>query len=243
MGTGHDFMRKTYYANLVESDQSKGLPQPPLYQPAPEGAELIPLPEPATVDLAPLDFFKLIEERKSLRRYAEEALSLAELSFLLWATQGIVQVMEHRTRRTVPSAGARHAFETVLLINNVEGLEPGLYKYVIGDHALVALEASADIAQQVQLACLDQKQVSLSAVTFLWLADVYRMKWRYVERGYRYLHLDAGHVCQNLYLAAEAVNSGVCAIAAFVDEQINPLLGLDGENEFVIYVATVGKKK
>jgi SagB-type dehydrogenase family enzyme len=68
------------------------------------------------------------------------------------------------------------------------------------------------------------------------------MTWRYSQRGYRYLHLDAGHVCQNLYLSAESVGCGVCAIAAFLDEEINPAMGIDGENEFVIYVATVGKK-
>ena len=68
------------------------------------------------------------------------------------------------------------------------------------------------------------------------------MEWRYGERGYRYMHLDAGHACQNLYLAAEVIDAGVCAIAAFYDDQINPLLGLDGDNNFVVYVATVGKK-
>jgi SagB-type dehydrogenase family enzyme len=68
------------------------------------------------------------------------------------------------------------------------------------------------------------------------------MKWRYGERGYRYMHLDAGHVCQNLYLSAESIDCGVCAIAAFQDEEINSVLGIDGEEEFVIYVATVGKK-
>ncbi len=79
-------------------------------------------------------------------------------------------------------------------------------------------------------------------MTFAWTVDSYRMTWRYGERGYRYLHLDAGHVCQNLYLAAESVDCGVCAIAAFDDEAANRLLGLDGEEQFVIYFATVGKK-
>jgi SagB-type dehydrogenase family enzyme len=84
--------------------------------------------------------------------------------------------------------------------------------------------------------------VKKSAVTFIWVAVPYRMTWRYGERGYRYLLLDAGHVCQNLYLAAENISSGVCAIAAYHDAMFNELLGLDGENQFVIYLGTVGKK-
>ena len=84
--------------------------------------------------------------------------------------------------------------------------------------------------------------VAASAVTFIWVAVVHRMAWRYGQRGYRYLHLDAGHACQNLYLAAESVGCGVCAIAAFDDEDVSRVLGLDGEDQFAIYVATVGKK-
>jgi len=71
---------------------------------------------------------------------------------------------------------------------------------------------------------------------------VERMYWRYVERGYRYLHLDAGHVCQNLALGAEQLGCGICPIAAFDDELLNATLGLDGRNLFVIYLASVGKK-
>ena len=81
-----------------------------------------------------------------------------------------------------------------------------------------------------------------SGVVFLWTAVPYRMTWRYGERGYRDLHLDAGHVCQNLYLAAEAVGCGVCAIAAFDDDVMNDLLGIDGNDQFLIYLATAGKK-
>ena len=85
--------------------------------------------------------------------------------------------------------------------------------------------------------------MAASAATFLWVADKKRMEWRYGDRGARYLHLDAGHVCQNLYLSAEAIESGVCAIAAFDDDEINRVVGVDGKEQFVIYVATVGKKQ
>jgi len=142
----------------------------------------------------------------------------------------------------VPSAGARHALETYLLVNNVEGLEKGLYHFLPIGHKLEKVDTDAHIAGRIMAACLQQSFVETSAVTFIWSAVPYRMKWRYGERGYRYMHIDAGHVCQNLYLSAEAIGCGVCAIAAFQDEELNSALGIDGEEEFAIYVATVGKK-
>jgi SagB-type dehydrogenase family enzyme len=161
----------------------------------------------------------------------------------LWCTQGVKDTIDtYATLRTVPSAGARHAFETVLLVNNVVGLEPGLYRYLAISHQLLKITTEAGLADQLTDACWEQTQIKTSAVTFFWVAVVYRMAWRYVERGYRYLHLDAGHVCQNLYLSAEAIGAGVCAIAAFQDEQLNELLDLDGAEQFVVYLATVGKR-
>ena len=97
------------------------------------------------------------------------------------------------------------------------------------------------IGASIMNGCLGQHMVIQSGVTFIWTAVVDRMKWRYGERGYRYMHLDAGHVCQNLYLAAEAVECGVCAIAAFDDDVMNRILGLDEAKQFVIYIAVAGK--
>jgi SagB-type dehydrogenase family enzyme len=140
------------------------------------------------------------------------------------------------------SAGARHALETYLLVNNVAELRPGLYRFLATAHRLAEVDTADGLADKMTAACWEQSQVRQSAVTFLWVAIPYRMTWRYGERGYRYLHLDAGHVCQNLYLAAEVIGAGVCAIAAFQDQALNSLLDLDGERQFVIYLATVGKK-
>jgi SagB-type dehydrogenase family enzyme len=241
--TGPDFMQATNPKNCSEPPQEQGLPQPPLELPVDPGTESIPLPVPGELHVAEIDLRTAIERRRSLRRYSQQALTLDELSYLLWLTQGVKKVSSRpATLRTVPSAGARHAFETYLLVNNVEGLTPGLYRFAASQHALLPLEAAGDIRKTITAACWDQKQISNSAVTFLWVAVTERMTWRYVERGYRYLHLDAGHVCQNLYLAAEALDCGVCAIAAFDDEALNQALDLDGERLFVIYLASVGKK-
>jgi SagB-type dehydrogenase family enzyme len=168
---------------------------------------------------------------------------MEELSCLLWTTQGVKIVTDRPVvKRTVPSAGSRHAFETYLLVNKVEGLDPGLYRYVSLQHKLFSLKIKADIAKRLAAACLNQSHVYNSAVTFIWVAVPARMTWRYSERGYRYIHLDAGHVCQNLYLAAEAIKCGVCAIAAFDDNALNKTLNLDGEKMFVIYLASLGKR-
>ncbi|TEU10873.1 SagB/ThcOx family dehydrogenase, partial [Candidatus Bathyarchaeota archaeon] len=146
------------------------------------------------------------------------------------------------TLRTVPSAGARHPFETYVLVNRVEGLGPGLYRFLAVDHKLQEVDLGGGIADKIADACHRQRFVKTSAATFIFTAVAYRMYWRYGERGYRYMHLDAGHACQNLYLAAEAIGGGACAIGAFYDEALNSLLGLDGVNQFAIYVAPTGKK-
>lgn len=174
--------------------------------------------------------------------YAPASLALAEISYLLWCTQGVMKATRGATLRTVPSAGARHAFETYLLANRVEGLTPRLYHFLAGEHALQPRPGTEGIAPALARACLDQEMLETCAVAFVWVAVASRMTWRYGQRGYRYLHLDAGHVCQNLYLAAESLDCGACAIAAFDDDAVNGLLGVDGEEQFAIYLATVGRK-
>jgi SagB-type dehydrogenase family enzyme len=224
-------------------DQARGIPQPPL-ELLPDGeARRIPLPAPRDLHLPGLAVRDAIERRRTIRTYSQVPMSLEELSLLLWCTQGVKEVVPGlRTNRTVPGAGARHAFETTLLVNTVAGLGTGLYRFLALEHALAVLPSPPDITQKFVAACRGQEHVRTCAVMFLWTAVAYRMTWRYGERGYRYLHLDAGHVCQNLYLAAEALGCGVCALAAFNDDDVNRLLGLDGTDQFAIYLATVGKK-
>lgn len=243
--SGHEFMVKTRYENISPSPQNGGLiPQPPLELPIPEDANLIMLPRPAEYEVPQMDLRTAIENRRTIRAYSDTPLSLEELTYLLWVSQGVKRVSSRpSTARTVPSAGARHAFETYLLVNRVGGLDSGLYRYAAIENGLLKLEAPEDIAERLAHACHDQSQVTNSAVTFVWAAVLERMYWRYVERGYRYLHLDAGHVCQNLALGAEQLNCGICPIAAFDDELLNHELGLDGEDMFVVYLASLGKKK
>jgi len=242
--SGIEFLRQSKYDQLTPSPQSQGVPIPELEYPVPEGAVLIHLPEVKSLRISRMDLREAIETRESLRDYAEKSLVLEEFAYLLWCTQGVKQVTDKPvTKRTVPSAGSRHTFETWLLVNRVDGLQPGLYRYMALAHQLAKITAPENINELLTMACKHQKHVHESAVTFFWVAVAERMTWRYVQRGYRYMFLDAGHVCQNLYLAAEQITCGVCAIGAYDDDLVNQALQLDGENLFTIYIATVGKKK
>ena len=247
MDIGHRFLDETRYrADVPEalSDQQKGLPQPPLELPPTPGVPLIALPDPHELSLPAIDLLTAINRRHSLRLYRDEPLSLDELSYLLWCTQGVKAVTPRPcTLRTVPSGGARHAFETYLMVRAVTGLEPGIYRFLAIEHSLQLVKTGSQVVRDVTELCGDQKMVELSAVTFIWTAVPYRMIWRYNQRAYRGLFLDAGHVCQNLYLACEAIGAGTCAIAAYDQDAIDRLLRVDGEDEFVVYLAPVGKIK
>lgn len=241
--TGIDFMHKTYKSALSPTPQSQGADEPLLEIPIPAGAVLIDLPKPQEMKVKGVDLRTMMENRATLRKYSQASITLEELAYLLWLTQGVKRVTDKPVSfRVVPSAGSRHAFETYLLVNRVDGLKPGLYRYAAIEHKLLAARIDDDVVEEITQGTYCQAHVRNSAVTFLWAAVTERITWRYVERSYRYMHLDAGHVCQNLYLAAESIDCGVCAIASYDDEVINSILKLDGDDQFVIYMASLGKK-
>jgi SagB-type dehydrogenase family enzyme len=246
MDSGQQFLHDTRYASDKEeepSDQQKGLPQPPLELPFDVAVPIIDLPDPHALNIPDITLQEAINRRHSIRLYRDEPLSMQELSYLLWSTQGVKAVTARPcTLRTVPSGGARHSFETYLMVRSVAGLEPGIYRFLAIEHKLLPVMHGQDIPAQMARMCKGQKMVELSAVTFIWAAVPYRSVWRYRQRAYRGLFLDAGHVCQNLYLAAEAVDCGVCAINAFEDDDLNAYLGFEAEQQFVIYCASLGKK-
>jgi len=239
------FMEVTSFKKMSVPGQARGLTQPPLVDAIPDGATITDLPAPGSIPVRVVDLTKALLERRSVRKYAEEPLTLSEMSYLLWVTQGVVQVTSRpATLRNVPSAGARHPFETYLLVNRITGLAPGLYKYAALEHKLITIDISSGVTERFLPALAGQPEtiVKNNAVTFIWAAVSERSTWRYAERAHRFMHLDAGHVCQNLYLACEAVSAGCCAIGGYHDDVLNSLLSLDGDERFVIYAAAVGKK-
>ena len=223
--------------------QSRGLPPPPVQKPVPPDARTVALPEPDRFDpVCTAGLLRVLRSRRSIRRYADTPLSLQELAFLLWSTQGVTERYgDEATFRPVPSAGARHAFETYLFCRRVETLEEGIYRYLPLSHSLLFEFRERGLADRISEACLGQRFVGKGAVTFFWSVIPYRMEWRYGPAAHRVLPMDAGHVCQNLYLSAGAIGAGACAVAAYDQEALDALLRLDGEEEFVIYLAPVGK--
>lgn len=222
--------------------QSRGLHPPPVQKPVSSGSKIIPLPAVDTVGIPPCNLQAAIANRESHRGFTAEPLSLQELSFLLWATQGVRTVIhEAAVLRTVPSAGCRHPFETYLAAVRVVGLDSALYRYLPLEHALVLVREVNNLPLQLKAATYGQSFCGRAAVTFIWTAVPERTEWRYGEASYKVIALDAGHVCQNLYLACEAISAGTCAIAAYNQTLADELLRVDGKDEFSIYIAPVGK--
>ncbi|MHB8843795.1 MAG: SagB/ThcOx family dehydrogenase [Nitrospirota bacterium] len=236
-----DTVRRTI--DFTMTDQSRGVAAPPLEKPYPADARRIDLAAKDTWrGFSGLDLVSAIEGRRSHRSFTGEPLTQEELSFLLWATQGIRQKAGSAMAfRTVPSAGCRHALETYCCVLNVTGIEPGIYRYLPVEHQLLVVSRENDLAQQLTTATLGQSFIGRSAVTFVWTTVPYRMEWRYANAAHKVIALDAGHVCQNLYLASAAINCGTCAVAAYHQEQMDLLLGVDGEEEFTLYLAPVGR--
>lgn len=244
----HRNIMKANFAELhgIQTDQQKNFPQPSLEKEYNKSDKLIDLIKPENIKIPNNNLRNCIKERKSRRQYSNEPLSLEELSFLLWVSQGVKEVIKrfdkaYATLRTVPSAGARHAFETYLIIHNVTGIEPGVYRYLAIEHKLLFLYKEEKLKDKINAATFDQQFTGNSAVVFVWSAVPYRAEWRYHISAHKAMLLDCGHVCQNLYLGCEALKLGTCAIAAYDQEKIDDLLKLDGKDEFVIYLAPVGK--
>ncbi len=188
-----------------------------------------------------IDFWKMIRRRQSTRKYSDDPLSLSEMSLLLFGMSGLTRINHQFAFRTTPSAGGLYPIETYSAINNIEGIERGLYHYDVLEHNLECLK-EGDFRNEVSEGCLGQKIAYNSAVNFIWTALIERSKWKYLQRCYRYIYLDYENRGQNLYLVAEALDLGACTVGALFDDELNNLLDIDGKNETVIYVGAVGKK-
>lgn len=242
---GELFQEFTKYRHFsAPSLMARGAPVPEAEKPVPPDAPSVELPAvPENLPGKTRGLFDILGTRRSRRAYAAAPLALKDLATLLWSVQGVVASGRGFTLRTAPSAGARHPLETYVLVNRVEGLAAGLFRYSPSGHRLVRLGDDASVAGRLAAACLGQEIVRNSAVSFIWTAAIARGRWKYQQRAYRYIYLDAGHACQNLYLACEALGLGCCAVAAFDDDALDKILGIDGREEFSIYLAAVGRVK
>jgi len=180
-----------------------------------------------------------IAKRRSIRNFKDASLTKQDLSRLLWATQGITKRDMGFEFRACPSAGALYPVETYLVLNSVDGVDAGIYHYNIQNHYLEQLQ-KGDFRLKIAQAALDQDMAYAANAVFVWTALFARAKWKYEQRAYRYVYLDAGHIAQNLALAAVSLDLGTCQIAALYDKEVNSLLGIDGKEESVLYMSVVG---
>lgn len=233
--------------NSSNTDKAKGIQRPLEVKEYDLSSSFITLPDVDESTVKYNNIYQCIKERRSIRLYSKESISLLELSYLLWATQGITGNKNGLTFRTVPCSGATHTFETYLLITNVEGLQKGIYRYLPIEHNLLLVSSMNEIDNKIDEITLDQPFVpnfaKKAAVVFVWSTTPYRSEWKFDITAHKKILIDVGHICQNLYLASESIGAGTCAIGIYDQKMIDTLLKLDGEEEFVVYLAAVGKKR
>ena len=247
---GQAFQQATqYHRDTLTGHYLDWAAMPPTYKLYRE-VPLHTLPPPESEDGRGL--WGVISERRSAREFSATPLTLSELSQLLWAGTGITAGRGGEYYRAAPSAGALYPIETYVVAHRVEGLAAGLYHYrLVGaeehgradagrGHVLEELE-TRDLRSQVAAAALDQSVAADAAAVFVWTAVFGRSRWKYRERAYRYVYLDAGHIAAHVSLAAVALGLVTCQLAAFYDEEINSLLGIDGQAEGAVYLTVVGR--
>ncbi len=226
-----------YHRDRPLMDDLGSIPSPSSFKNYPD-VDRIQLPEP---DLAqPADLWQCLARRRSERNTTPDPLSQDELARLMWAAQGVTARAGMHLLRTAPSAGALYPFETYLYVDKVKDVPQGVYHFNVADFALERMQ-EGNLSRKFVAASLGQPAVSRAAVVIIWTAIMLRCMTKYRERAMRYIPMDLGHVCQNVQLAAIAMGCGSCPIGAFYDDDINELLGVDGQEETVLYLITVGK--
>jgi SagB-type dehydrogenase family enzyme len=238
-GMARRYLKETRYSRRTMGERAAVYPQAPLYKEYPEAAQHLGLdPEPGRRSA---DLWQCLARRRSQRHYRDRPLSQAELAALLWATQGITATLGGYHFRAAPSAGALYPVETYLAVHRVDGVTPGIWHLQVLDFAL-ELVAAGDFRQPLVQAGLSQGFLGEAAAVFIWTGILNRARWKYRERAVRYLFLDAGHICQNLMLAATALGLGVCPVGAFFDDEVEQIVQVDEQQEVALYLAAVGPR-
>jgi len=234
---GDRFQQETKYA--PDKTIGGGLhwrERPEPYKTYPDNVRIV---LPAFDPSRPMSLDRALDERRSIRKYQPEPISLGQLGYLIWASTGVHRADHGYEFRTAPSAGALYPIETYIVANAVRKLEPGVYHYGIRNHELERLR-SGDFRAAIAAAALGQGMCAAAAAVFVWTAIFQRAKWKYGQRAYRYIYLDAGHIAQNLALAAVSLGLGTCQIGALFDGEVNGIVEVDGTEESVIYMSVVG---
>ncbi|UCF49930.1 MAG: SagB/ThcOx family dehydrogenase [Thermoplasmatales archaeon] len=234
---GDRFQKETKYSRYLMDFGGFNLRNPPEQYKSYPNSKKISLDLPK--DLSKISLDKVLKNRRSIRNFSEKPITKQQLSSLLWASTGIQRKELGFEFRTAPSAGALYPIETYLVINRVKDIPKGIYHYSIKDNLLEELKIG-DFGVDISRAALDQDMCNKAAAVFIWTAIFNRSKWKYGERAYRYIYLDAGHIAENFALVSTGLGLGNCQIAALYDDEINEIIGVDGKSESVIYMSVVG---
>lgn len=238
-GIGEIYHQETRYRrNAMPRGGLDWARQPSPFKEFPASLKRISLLPPEKKGGKPI--WEAIAQRRSQREFSLHPISLAQLSQLLWAAQGITARARGYDFRAAPSAGALYPIETYIVVNRVDKLAPGLYHFDMKENQLILLK-EGNFGRDLSHAGLGQEMLEEASCVFIWTAIVARSKWKYRERAYRYIYMDAGHIGQNLYLAATAMNLGCCTVGAFYDEEVDRLIGIDGREEISVYLGVVGR--
>ena len=237
---GDDFQTETKYSrNKSLGGNLDWANKPEIYKSYPP-SRIVELP--SQLRESTMDVSEVLRRRKSIRAFSNQPLRKVDLAFLLWASTGIQRVEQGYEFRTAPSAGALYPIETYIAANNIENVESGIYHYNIRSHLLEEIKTGY-FGDKLAHAALDQKMCATASVVFIWTAIFQRSKWKYTQRAYRYIYLDAGHVAENLALAAASINCGSCQVGTFFDDEINLIVNVDETEESVICLSVVGYSK
>ncbi len=240
---GNEFISKTRYPDFSTVDLIRRIPEPPASLPVPDGAKVIKLPVPSRVRVPEITVKEAVEKWRPVGFFSRSSITLKELSYLLWCTQGERKKLaaDHVTSRNVPSSGSRHPIETYFVAGEVEDLPTGLYRYIPASHSIFLIREDSDLPFAMGTASMNFKVVTRAAVTFLWVAVPYRSVWALGNRGYRSVFIEAGHICQALIYAASCFGCEVFSTDLFHDELMIQLAGLDPETQWPLYVGSVGR--
>lgn len=228
---GERFYRETRYERQGVSAFHHPIRPPRPFKTYPE-AERIALTRPAPGSMSLDEALRL---RRSVRAYDRRPIAESDLAYLLWAATGVQH--SRMEFRSAPSAGALYPIETYVAVNRVDAIAPGIYHYAVREHSLERIRSGAgDLAP----AALGQTMCTEAAAVFIWTAIFDRARAKYRERAYRYIYMEAGHIAQNLALACVSRGLGSCQVAAFYDGEVEAVIGVDGGEEGVLYMSTVG---
>jgi len=197
--------------------------------------DITKLPEPRYTSSTSLE--KAIAERRSVREYGNKPLTLAEISQLLWAAQGVTSPSGYRT---APSGGALYPLEVYAIIGNAEGIEKGIYKYKPQKHEVIKVK-NGDVRNELSRAALGQTSVADGAVSFVITAVYERTTRKYGDRGIRYVYMEAGHAAQNVCLQAVSLGIGTVVVGAFRDDEVKKVISMS-DDERPLYIIPAGKK-